>query len=90
MMSTQGNSRRPVRIDVSLQATLTTSDNHVMTVRVRDLSAGGCRVDLPVGEELLVGEDINLVMDGDERLPGQIRWALGNEAGVIFLLPPEP
>jgi hypothetical protein len=85
MMPTQGNSQRPVRIDVSLPALLTTSDNHSMQVRVRDLSAAGCRIDLPSGEELLVGESVTLIVDGNQRLPGQIRWILGNEAGALFL-----
>jgi hypothetical protein len=79
---------RPTRIGVSLKGTLTRSDERKFAVQVRNLSAAGCKVDLPASEALLEGESVVLVMDGSEKLPGQVRWTSGTQAGVYFLLPP--
>jgi len=82
--------KRPTRIGVSLQGTLTTFDDRQFVVRVRDLSAGGCKVDLPDAEKLLAWENVTLAIGGNEKLAGQVRWTSGTQAGVIFLAPPPP
>ena len=75
--------QRPTRIDVTIYAVLTTSDGHSFKVIIRDLSAKGFRVELD--EEVLVGECVSLQVGSREALRGEIKWALGREAGGHFL-----
>jgi hypothetical protein len=79
---------RPTRIGVSLKAILTGANGRTFAVQVRDLSAAGCKVDFPTSEQLLEGESVVLVIDGSEKLPGQVRCASGAQAGIFFLLAP--
>ena len=74
---------RPKRVDVSIEAVLTTADRHSFTVMVRDLSANGFRLELD--EEVLVGEHVLLQVGSREPLGAEIKWALGREAGGHFL-----
>ena len=74
---------RPTRIDVNIHAVLTTADGHSFKVVIRDLSAKGFRVALD--DEVLVGEQVSLQVGSREAMRGEIKWALGREAGGHFL-----
>ncbi len=53
-----------------------------------DLSSGGFRVRT---EELLeVGERVTLRMEGEDPMPGEVKWVTGFVAGGVFLLAPGP
>ena len=84
-LSLDPQSERPHRVAISIPALLTTSDNHTFPVIVRDISAQGFRVELSDAEELLVGEQIHLLVEGKEHYSGQVRWVAGREAGAAFL-----
>lgn len=62
---------------------VTTSDKHVFDVTVQDISADGFRLLLPIGEELIVGERVRLVVAKDQ-FEAEVRWTAGREAGATF------
>ena len=76
---------RAPRIDGMHSAILVTTDGHDILATVTNLSGGGFRVE---SEELLrEGEHVALRIAGYEDFPCQILWALGAEAGGVFLEP---
>ncbi|MCY7338576.1 MAG: PilZ domain-containing protein [Sphingomonas bacterium] len=77
--------KRPPRIEGRHSATLVTADGNNIPVTVTNLSGGGFRVE---SDELLrIGEYVALRVSRYGDFPGQIRWALGTEAGGVFLVP---
>jgi hypothetical protein len=74
---------RPTRVDVNIDALLTTSDGHSYTVVIRDLSAKGFRIALD--DEVIVGEQVSLKVGSKNPMIGEIKWALGREAGGHFV-----
>lgn len=86
MARTRGFNKRAPRIDVHQPATLINSDGVRSEVIVLDVSSGGFR--LKVSDFLVrIGEFVTLKVDRSEEFPAQIRWALGEEAGGVFLEP---
>ena len=81
--SRSDQSGRPTRIDVKMEAVLTTADGHSFAVIVRDLSAKGFRLELD--DEVLVGEQVVLRVGSKDAAQAEIVWALGHEAGGHFL-----
>ncbi len=81
----EGFIKRAPRVDGRHPAILATADGHTMSVMVTDISGGGFRVQSD--DMLRIGEYVALRVDGYGDFPGQIRWALGAEAGGIFLEP---
>jgi hypothetical protein len=63
------------------------SDGVETPVIILDVSSGGFR--LEVAESPKIGEFITLRVERFEDFPANIRWALGNEAGGVFLTPIE-
>ena len=61
------------------------SDGMESDVLILDVSSGGFR--LGVQELPRIGEYVTLRVQRCEDFPAQIRWALGNEAGGVFLTP---
>jgi hypothetical protein len=78
------NKRAP-RIDVRRTAVLVNSDGAEAGVVILDVSSGGFR--LKVEELPRIGELVMLRVDKADEFPAQIRWALGDEAGGVFLTP---
>jgi len=78
------NKRAP-RIDVRRSAVLINSDGVESGVVILDVSSGGFR--LKVEELPRIGELVRLRVDKSDEFPAQIRWALGDEAGGVFLAP---
>jgi hypothetical protein len=52
-------------------------------VTILDVSSGGFK--LEVQEPPRIGEMVILRVDGSEEIEAQIRWALGDQAGGVFL-----
>ena len=88
-VSRNQQSLRPHRVAINVTALLTTSDAHTYPVIVRDISARGFRIEATNGEELLVGEVINLLVNGKEHYAGRVTWVAGSQAGAAFLNPNE-
>ena len=84
-MREPGQVKRAPRVDTRFKATLIDSDGGKHHVWITDISREGCRLET---EELLkIGESVQLEVPKYGMYPAQIRWALGNEAGAVFLEP---
>ena len=78
-----GFQKRAPRIDLRRPAILINSDGAETEATILDVSSGGFR--LEVSELPRIGEHVKLRVDRGDEYPAQIRWALGNEAGGVFL-----
>ena len=78
--------KRAPRIDVRRPAVLIDSDGRVSEVTILDISSSGFRIQ--VSESPRIGEFVTLRAEHRDEFPAQIRWALGAEAGGIFLSAP--
>ena len=83
MVREHGISKRAPRIDLRRPAVLIDSDGREQQVTILDVSSGGFR--LQVTEAPRIGEFVTLRVERGEEYPAQIRWALGSEAGGVFL-----
>ena len=84
-MREPGHIKRSPRVDTRFDATLIDSDGGKHNVVVTDISREGCRLET---EELLkIGESVQIEVPKYGLYPAQIRWALGKEAGAVFLEP---
>ena len=83
----RGFIKRAPRIDLDRSAVLVDSAGTQQAVTVVDVSSGGFR--LEVTEAPRIGEFVTMRIDRAEPIEAQIRWALGNEAGGVFLTPAE-
>ena len=80
-----GQIPRRQRIEVSYDATLVTAQGAEHIVTITDVSAGGFRLHSDV--TIPIGEHVFLRVDRYGDFPAQIRWALGSDAGGVFLEP---
>jgi hypothetical protein len=85
MARTPGIIKRAPRVDVRRTVVLINSDGMESAATILDVSSGGFR--LEVTETPRIGEHVSLRVEHGEQFPAQIRWALGTEAGGIFLAP---
>ena len=83
MARAPGFIKRAPRIDLSKTAVLIDGEGTETEVVVTDISSGGFR--LEVSAMPRIGEHVTLRTDGGQNFPAQIRWALNNEAGGVFL-----
>jgi hypothetical protein len=84
-MREPGHIKRPPRVDTRIKTFLTDSDGNRIEVVVIDISQNGCRLETPA--MLRIGEKVQLEVPKYGTFPAQVRWALGNEAGAVFLEP---
>lgn len=84
-MREPGFIKRSPRVDTNFMTKLIDSDGNVVAVTVVDLSREGCR--LETDATLKIGEHVQIEVPKYGNFAAQIRWALGNEAGAIFLEP---
>jgi PilZ domain len=77
------NDKRSPRVDVRRPAVLVDSDGREQDVIILDVSSGGFRVE--VVESPKIGEFVSVRVERGQVFAAQIRWALGNEAGGVFL-----
>lgn len=82
-MGFTGNNKRSPRVDVRRPVVIVDSDGTECLATILDISSGGFRLDL--SENLRIGEFITVRVERGGEFPAQIRWALGNEAGGVFL-----
>lgn len=83
MNRARGTINRSPRVDLRRPAVLIDSDGVPADVTILDVSSGGFR--LEVAEPPRIGELVKLKVERGAEYSGQIRWALGNEAGGVFL-----
>ena len=86
-MAEQHYPRRAARISINLPATIVDSHGSRLSVTILDLSAAGFR--LRTSERLEEGEEVRLEAGKGDAQPARILWVRGDEAGGLFLLPPE-
>ena len=84
-MREPGFIKRAPRVETKFDASLTDSDGGAVAVVVLDISREGCR--LETDGSLKIGEKVELNVPRYGSFPAQIRWAVGNEAGAVFLEP---
>jgi hypothetical protein len=81
-MREPGFIKRSPRVDTRFTTTLTDSDGNVVPVTVVDISREGCRLETEA--TLKIGETVQIDVPKYGTFDAQVRWALGNEAGVVF------
>ena len=77
--------KRAPRVDLSRPAVLVDSDGVEQTVTVLDVSTSGFK--LKVSNVPRIGDFVTLQVDKTPPVEAQIRWAVGDEAGGVFLAP---
>src|SRR4051794_2512397 len=83
MSRVHGYNKRAPRVDLRHPAVMVDSDGSAADVTILDVSSGGFRLQL--SESPRIGEFVTLHVGRDEHYDAQIRWALGDEAGGVFL-----
>jgi hypothetical protein len=78
-------SKRAPRVSLRRSATIVHEDGYEASATIVDVSSGGFRME--VTETPRIGEFVTLRIERGEPIDAQIRWALGNEAGGVFLTP---
>ena len=83
MRRVPGFIKRAPRIDLQRPAVLIDSKGVETVVTILDVSSGGFKVQAE--EPPRIGEVVILRVDGSEDIQAQIRWAVGGQAGGVFL-----
>jgi hypothetical protein len=83
MARVEGFNKRAPRIDLRQPGVMIVSDGSPWDVTVLDVSSGGFRLQVP--ESPRIGEFVTLHVGRDQAYEAQIRWALGDQAGGVFL-----
>lgn len=78
-----GEVKRQPRIRVDHEGVLVDSEGIETRVKVADISREGCR--LITDGSPLIGEIVRLRVGRAGEVPAQVRWALGDEAGLRFI-----
>ena len=84
-MREPGHIKRAARVDTRVETFLTDSDGNRIPVVVIDISRDGCRME--TSAMLRISEKVQIEVPKYGTFAAQIRWALGNEAGAVFLEP---
>jgi hypothetical protein len=74
-----------MRVSVSHEATLVLADGSEHQVTITDVSSGGFKLHTDIN--VPIGEHVFLRVERYGDFPAQIRWAVGGEAGGVFLQP---
>ncbi|MCY7270957.1 MAG: PilZ domain-containing protein [Sphingomonas bacterium] len=80
-----GEIKRGPRVSTDLQAVLLRPGGEEIRAIITDISKDGFK--LTAEAQLKIGERLDLRVPKTGDVPAQIRWALGNEAGGVFLAP---
>jgi hypothetical protein len=78
--------KRAPRVEVHREARLIRADGRTCEAVIVDVSSGGFRI-RTTGNAPGIGEFVTLEVEKGATYPVQIRWALGDEAGGVFLAP---
>jgi hypothetical protein len=77
--------KRAPRVDIRRPAVLINSNGIATDVVILDVSGSGFK--LEVQESPAIGEVVTLRVPMSDDIQAQIRWALGDQAGGVFLTP---
>lgn len=77
------NKRRHPRVDLSRPAKLVDHDGREADITILDVSKSGIRI--ACSEPLLPGDRVQILVDADQVFHAVIKWAMGDEAGGIFI-----
>ena len=80
-----GEIKRGPRVATDLKAVLLRPNGEEIHAIIIDISKDGFR--LTAEAQLMIGERLDLRVPKAGDVPAQIRWALGTEAGGVFLAP---
>ena len=80
-----GEIKRGPRVATDLKAVLLRPNGEEIHAIIIDISKDGFR--LTAEAQLMIGERLDLRVPKAGDVPAQIRWALGYEAGGVFLAP---
>lgn len=86
-MGVNGAKNRSARVDLRRAAVLVDSDGGERAVTILDVSMDGFR--LEGSEGVRIDELVHLRVEREAALPARIKWALGDEAGGVFLTAPD-
>ena len=84
-MREQGFIKRAPRVDTHIRAVVADAEGETMPVVVTDISREGCK--LETESTLTIGEQIEIQIDRYGSYSAKVRWAIGKEAGAVFLDP---
>ena len=84
-MREPGEIKRGPRVATDLKAMLMRASGDELPVIITDISKDGFRMISDV--QLMIGERVELCIPKTGDVPVQIRWAVGGEAGGVFLSP---
>lgn len=85
MSRVPGYIKRAPRVDLRRPAVLIDSDGVATDVIMLDISSSGFK--LEIAETPRIGEFVTLRSPKSQDMQAQIRWALGDQAGGVFLAP---
>ena len=84
-MRQPGEIKRGPRVSTDLNGKVLRTSGEEIDVVITDISKDGFK--LSSDAQLLIGERIDLRVPKTGDVPAQIRWAVGKEAGGVFLAP---
>lgn len=84
-MREPGQIKRGPRVTTDLKAKVLRANGEELDVMITDISKDGFK--LRSLSQLLIGERVDLRVPKTGDVPAQIRWAVGDEAGGVFLAP---
>ena len=85
MSRVPGFIKRAPRIDLDRPALLIDSEGSQQHVTVLDISSGGFKIRVETLPR--IGDHVRLRVEGSAEIEAQIRWAVRDEAGGVFLTP---
>lgn len=84
-MRQPGEIKRGPRVATDLKAILHRPSGEEIHAIITDISKDGFK--LLSETQLMIGERVDVQVPKTGDIPAQIRWAVGNEAGGVFLAP---
>ena len=85
MRRVPGFIKRAPRIDLRRPAVLIDSAGRETVVTVIDISSAGFKVQFEDPDSPRIGDVVTMRVDGSSDIEAQIRWAVGDQAGGVFL-----
>lgn len=80
--------RRYDRTELRLRAEVA-SFGRALECRLVNISAGGAKLRLAIGDSLPEGARVELVLDSFGRFPATVIWSVAEHLGLQFLVPSE-
>ncbi|HEX8938044.1 MAG TPA: PilZ domain-containing protein [Sphingomicrobium sp.] len=74
---------RKDRHPIAVEAVVHRADGSTATVKLTNVSDEGCRIE--TGDDLTIGERLQVTIPGVGQVKAQVRWAFAGSAGAQFL-----